>query len=306
MLFRSAANLIQFTDYQLACRLLSQLHSRHRKLEEASDSRAQTLARILEKKLEPAVQKLLVEDLKSGDPTRQQHATQALGSLGLTTMPVLIDLIKQVEEFRVRQIAASLLADQGPMAAKTLKRELVLEISATERVRILEVIDSVTRSLKTELVFALGDKNPQVRKAGFRLAERLNDKEVVELLLEYAGHPETGLAIGAIKGLGKLKPPGAAERLASLLKPTNETDRAVAFCQALGQIGDPGSFAPLARVLAPKRFLSRRPEWTGEVRAAAVLALRQIPHPRVVDVLAPLADDPDPRIRQIARSYAKG
>jgi len=306
MVYRMAANLIQFSDYQLACRLLSQLHSRHRKLEEAKDSRAPTLARILEKKLEPAVQKLLVEDLKSGDPTRQQHATQALGSLGLTTMPVLIDLIKQVEEFRVRQIAASLLADQGPMAAKTLKRELVLEISATERVRILEVIDSVTRSLKTELVFALGDKNPQVRKAGFRLAERLNDKEVVELLLEYAGHPETGLAIGAIKGLGKLKPPGAAERLASLLKPTNETDRAVAFCQALGQIGDPGSFAPLARVLAPKRFLSRRPEWNGEVRAAAVLALRQIPHPRVVDVLAPLADDPDPRIRQIARSYAKG
>lgn len=306
MVYHMAANLIQFSDYPLACRLLSQLHSRHRKLEEANDSRAQTMARILEKTLEPAVQKLLVDDLKSGDSTRQHNAAQALGTLGLTTAPVLIDLIKQAEEFRVRQIAAGLLADQGPMAAKTLKRELVLEIGADERVRILEVIDSVTRSLKTELVFALGDKNPQVRKAAFRLAERLNDKEVVDLLLEYAGHSDTGLAIGAIKGLAKLKPPGAAERLASLLDPANETDRAVAFCQALGQIADPVSFDPLARILAPRRFLSRRPKWNDEVRAAAVLALKQIPHPRVAEVLAPLADDPDPRIRQIARTYTKG
>jgi len=305
MVYRMASSLIQFSDYQLACRLLSQLHSRHRKLEEANDPRAQALARILEKTLEPAVQKLLVEDLKSGDATRQQNATQALGSLGLTTMPVLIDLIKQEDEFRVRQIAAGLLGDQGPMAAKTLKRELVLEISAEERVRILEVIDTVTRALKTELVFTLRDKNPQVRKAAFRLAERLNDKEVGELLLEYAGHSETGLAIGAIKGLAKLKPPGAAERLVSLLDPTDDTDRAVACCQALGQISDPTSFGPLARILAPRGFFSRRPKWDDDVRAAAALALKQIPHARVADVLAPLAEDADPRIRQIARTFLR-
>ena len=47
--------------------------------------------------------------------------------------------------------------------------------------------------------------------------------------------------------------------------------------------------------------------WTrdGQVRATAVLALRQIEHPRSGDLLQQLVNDRDPIIRQLAKSGAR-
>jgi len=55
----------------------------------------------------------------------------------------------------------------------------------------------------------MGDGNPAVRQAAFRLAERLNDSQAVQLLLDYARNPETGLAVEAIESLedSNLRPP---------------------------------------------------------------------------------------------------
>ncbi|MEK6618006.1 MAG: hypothetical protein AABY90_04850, partial [Nitrospirota bacterium] len=162
LLQRMATGLIQFSESLVACRVFAQLNARHRQLEDATDARAQTLQKVLDRKLEPTTQTLLLEDLRSGDAVRQQNAAQVLSSLGRAGVPWLVEMIKQEESLRVRQIAAGLLTDQGPKAANVLKRELVTGSSPEERARILEVVDGVTRTLKTELAYALGDKNPQV------------------------------------------------------------------------------------------------------------------------------------------------
>jgi len=204
----------------------------------------------------------------------------------------------------VRQIAANLLGEMGPEAGEALKREAVLEISQTERLRILEVIDTVTRDLKTELAFFLESENPQVREAAFQLAERLNNSQVVELLSDYARSQNIGLAVDAIKSLGRLKSQAALGVLIPLLDATNDTRLMTACCQALGQIGEPAGVEPLLNILKGKGSFFRRKRRSPQVRAAAAFALAQIPHPRIPEILAPFVDDRDLRIKEIARGRA--
>lgn len=302
LLYHIATNLIQFAEYPLSSRILLNLHGRHQKLLATKDPHAQRLATILDRKLDPTTQKLLVGDLKSSESSRQQNAAQLLGSLGQVTIPLLIDTIKKEEDFRVRQIAASLLGEMGPEVAELLKRELILEGTTEERIRILEVIDTVTRDLKTELAFAMSEETPEVRQTAFQLAERLNNSQAVELLLDYAKSQNADLAAEAIECLGKLKPLAAVEVLVSLLKTTHDTKRLIACCQALGQIADPACIEPLTKILKRKGSFFHRKRRSSQVRATAAFALSQISHPRVVEVLTEFVDDRDPRVKEIAQN----
>lgn len=303
LLHRMATILLQFAEYPLASRILLHLSNRQRQLEESKDPHAQQLAKILDRKLESNIQKLLMDDLTSGEAFRRENAVLLLGSLGKVSIPLLIEVIKKTEDLRVRQLAASLLGQMGSEAAEPLKRELVLGGRAEERWRILGVIDTVTNDLKVELAYTLGDGNAAVRQAACQLAERLDDSQVIDLLLDYAKSPETHLAVEAIECLGRLKPAAAVNRLISLLGSSKEKERLIACCRALGQIADPASIEPLAKILAHKRFFFPRKR-RAEVRAAAIFALGQISHPQVARKLALFVDDPDPRVREIAKTRA--
>jgi HEAT repeat protein len=304
LLHHMATHLIQFGEYPVSSRILENLYGRYRKLVANKDPEAQRLAKFLDRKLEPTTQQLLVNDLKSAEVSRQENSARLLGSLGQVTIPLLVDIIKKEEDLRVRQIAANLLGEMGPEGGDLLKRELVLEGSLTERLRILQVIDTVTRDLKTELAFALEAEDPQVREAGFQLAERLNTSQVVELLLDYARSQNAGLAIDAIKCLGKLKSQAAIEVLARLLDATHDTKLMMACCQALGQIGEPAGVEPLVNILKGKGSFFRRKRRSPQVRATAAFALAQIPHPRIPEILSRYVDDRDLRVKEIARTRA--
>jgi HEAT repeat protein len=230
-----------------------------------------------------------------------------LGSLGPAATPLLLEVIKTEDNFRMRQIASHLLGKLGPDTAKLLRGNLVLEGVPEERVRILEVIDGVTQDLKTELAYALGDENAKVRRAAIHLAERLNDPKIISLLFDYADHEDVTMAVVAIKTLGKLKPAGAVDLLVSLLDTAKEPEKVIASCRALGQIADPATIDPLAAMLEPGGggFLSLRKKRSSLVRATAAFALSQIPSPRVAEVLAPYVKDTDPRVRQLAQELTK-
>lgn len=308
LLHKMATSLILFGDYTLPCRILLQLQMRQKQLQESKDpkdARGGTLAKILSEKLEPATLQLVVGDLKSGDVERQQRAAQILGGLGKSTAPLMVDIIKQSDDLRVRQLAATLLKEQGTEAANHLKRELVLEINPHERIRILEVVDTVTKDVRNEFAYVLEGDNAQVHEAAFRLAERLNDKKLIELLIEFAKTAEAGLASAAIKCLGRLKPAGASTVLMTLLKSVKDTERVTACCRALGQIADPASIAPLAKILTPAGLFHFGRKWSPLVRATAAFALGQMSHPQATKMLAAHVNDQDPRIRKIARSRAK-
>jgi diguanylate cyclase (GGDEF)-like protein len=294
--------LIQFVEYRTAGRVLSHLQKRQRELEEVKDSQAQLLAKRLKRKLDPSTEKLLLEDLKSGESTRLRNAAQLLAGLGQGAVPFLIEIIKQEDDYRARKIAAMLLEKQGPAVADRLKELLVLEVTPEERSRILEVIDTLTSDLKKELAHALGDEDPQVRQAAFRLAERLNNNQTIALLLELANTQTGNLAVSAIKCLGKLKPPKADETLIDLLDSSKEDELCIVCCRALGQIASPAAIDSLTRLLVPQGFFLFRKHRNPDVRAAAAYALGRISHPDVHGILAHFVDDKDPRVQEIARS----
>jgi diguanylate cyclase (GGDEF)-like protein len=296
--------LIQFVEYRTAGRVLSHLQKRQRELEEVKDSHAQLLAKRLKRKLDPSTEKLLLQDLKSGESTRLRNAAQLLAGLGQGAVPFLIDIIKQEDDYRARKIAAMLLERQGPAVAERLKELLVLEVTPEERSRILDVIDTLTSDLKKELAHALGDQDPQVRQAAFHLAERLNNNETIALLLELANTQTGNLAVSAIKCLGKLKPPNLDETLIDLLDSTKEDELCIVCCRALGQIASPAAIEPLTRLLVAQGFFLFRKNRNPDVRAAAAYAMGQISHPDVRGILAHFVEDKDPRVQEIARSVA--
>ena len=296
-----AGTAVQFSDYQAAGRIFLSLNDRQKALEAGGTRHARSLAKILDRDLDPTVRHLLEDDLKSGDPERQEKATRVLGGVGRPAMALLIDVIKQEKDFRVRQMAATLLAEMGPLAAEQIKKALNLEVTVEQRFRLLEVIDIVTHELNDEVAYCLGDNNPKIRRAAFRLAERLHDDSLIDVLLPFVSSKDPGVVKGTIRSLAHLRSAAAADALAGALRSLRDPELVVSACQALGQISHPVGIDALAGILSERkmRFLGFR--WEDQVRATAALALRQIPDPAAAAVLESFMDDRDPRVRQLSR-----
>ncbi len=288
---------IQFADYQLASRIFTELRERSR-----SSTEREPTADSLEPKLECAIQKLLEEDMLSGDLARQQKAAQVLVSIGSAGIPLLIDIIKGQRDYRIRQLAARLLAELGPEAVRRLKHEILFEVTVVQRTRILEVIDNVTGDVRDELTYCLGDADPKLRRAAFQLADRLKDESLIEVLTPFARNDDLAVAKGAISSMAKFRSATAVAALVSVLTSAKQPEVAIACCQALAQIGDPSCLEALVQVLGPKKRQLFGRGWGEQVRATAALALGQIPHPRVARILADYVEDSDPRVSQLARS----
>jgi HEAT repeat protein len=306
LLYQMTGSILQFADFTLAARIFAELRDRQRELMATPRATGRGFA-VLNRKLDAGTKALLMEELQSKDPERQERAALVLESLGKPAISLLIEVIKQEKDFRTRQLAAGLLSRMGRDAADRIRQEVVLEVTSEQRFRILEVIDVVTRDLKTELAFCLSDVNPKVRRAAFRLSERLNDKQVLELLVDFARHEDIGVAKGAIRSLASLRSPHAVGALVSTLQVTKDPERAIACAQALAQLGDPVAVPALESVLTERRFpLLGGLRWDDQVRATAAFALAHIGGDRAKNVLKKVAGDSDPRIRQIARYGTSG
>ena len=302
LLRRMAEGAIQFSDYQTSSLIFNAMTLRRRALAASEDTVERRSARILECTLNPSLQELLIDDLRSGETLRQERAAENLSSLGSGSIQLLIEAIKQEKDLRVRQLCAGILAYLGPPAVRAIKRSLTFEVTVEQRFRILEVVDAITSDLRDELTYCLGDSNPKIRRAAFRLVERLGDDELIDVLIPFVRDEDARVAKGTIQSLAKFRSPAAVAAVASILESTGEADLAVACCQALGQIADPAGIDALCKVIAPKGFLWFGKRWSGQVRATAVLALRQIEDPRAAVFLDQLANDKDSIIQQLARS----
>jgi len=299
-----ANTALQFSDYVEASRIFTALRTRHEQLGESGDREAAKMANIVAPRLDPGARALLEEDFKSGEQDRRKHAAQILGSLGWPGAPLLIEVIKQDKDFRTRQMAAKLLASMGPKAAELIKRALNVEVTVEQRFRILEVIDIVTSDLRDELAYSLGDNNPKIRRAAFRLADRLNDDSLIDILLPFAASNDPNVVKGAIRSLAELGSDAAAEAIAAALENAREPELTTACCQALGQIGHPHGVPVLERVLKRRKYGLFGNHWDDQVRATAALALRQIPDPSAARALSRFANDRDPRVRQLSSTAA--
>jgi HEAT repeat protein len=198
-----------------------------------------------------------------------------------------------------------MLADVGPAGGRELKRALALEVTVEQRFRIMEILDLVTRDVKDVIAYSLEDANPKIRRAAFRLAERVSDDAIIEVILPFAHHEDLAVTKGTIRSLAQMGSVKAAQAVVAILEKTREPDLAIVCCQALGQIADPASVEALVRALNRRgRFWVGR-WWSGQVRATAALALAQIPHQWAKQALKKFLQDPEPRVQQIASSRAE-
>ncbi|NIR43302.1 MAG: diguanylate cyclase [Gemmatimonadetes bacterium] len=300
VLYAMSGSCLYFADYQTASRILMELKERQEGLERSSDGRG-GLARLLDRRLDPTALELLKDDLSSGRADRQERAAQVFGSLGRSSIPLLIQVIKDEKDFRVRQVAASLLAEHGQEAARGIKRAVATEVTVEQRFRILEVIDTVTRDLRDELIYSFGDSSAKIRRAAFRLFERLHQDDLIDTILPLARDQDASVAKGAIRSIAHLRSATAVEELGKILDETEEPKVAIACCQALGEIGSPAGIDVLGRVLGKRSPPFFRRRWDDQVRATAAMALRQIEDPEAERVLSRYAKDRAVRVRQLAR-----
>lgn len=299
LLYDSAQNFIRIGEYSLATWIFGHFSKRREQMD-ASDESA-LMPEALNRQPDPDMEKLLADDVISGEPFRRQAAFALIGGLGPVAVKLLIDIIKANDDLRTRQIAATQIKKIGPQAVDSLKHELVVGTRGKIKARILEVIDTVTTDLKTELTFAMADANSAVRKEGFALASRINDPMVAELLRELATSNDPGVAADAIQCIGEIGVLDATGIIAGQLDVNKDADFLVACCQSLGRLGEPAGIVPLSKVLSHKKTLFSRKEYASRVRAAAAFALAGIPHSLAKGAMARFADDGDTRVREAAR-----
>jgi hypothetical protein len=302
VLYQLASAAVQFSDHQLAARILATLRTRQKTLQEADGARPDQLALVFDRRLDAAAETLLEADLQSGDAERQQRAAGVFEALGPTSGGPLVEVIKQEPDLRIRKLAAGLLSRMGPEAGEQIKRELILEVAAEQRFRMLEVCDVATTDLTREVALCLGDLDPRVRRAAFQLADRLCDEGLLDTLEGFAGSGDLNAAKGAISCIANLRSEPAVSALASILGKSRQPEVAVACCQGLGQIGTGTAVETLAHVLFDRKLRVLKHRWDGQVRATAALALLHIRDPAATAVLKRLDDDDDPRIRSLALS----
>jgi diguanylate cyclase (GGDEF)-like protein len=298
-LYAMAGCSLYFADYQLASRILFEVKVRQQELDRAGNGPG-NLSRLLDRRLDNTAMELLKEDLQSGSPDRQERAAQVIGSLGQQALPLLVQVIKEEKDYRVRQMAAVLLAEQGPEGGALIKRALATEVTVEQRFRILEVIDTVTRDLRDELTYCFGDSSAKIRRAAFRLFERLHQDDLIDTILPLAHEDDAAVAKGAIRSLAHLRSAAAVEALTDILEHAEDSRVAIASCQALGELGSPAGVEPLAKVLGRRKLFRRH--WDSQVRATAAMALRQINDPKAARVLKKFARDKAVRVRQLATS----
>ena len=230
----------------------------------------------------------------------QQEAYQLLSSMGQMIIPQLIDTIKREDNLRIRHLAAELIKNSGPSGIDLLKKSLMGENRPDDRARMLDVIDSVTKDVMAELTDTLSDNRDMVRKAAFRLAERLNTPEVIQMLIEFSKSEDSNLAVYAINSLGKLKSSAVKEALLNILEKSLVPDVLVAACRAMGQISDPSGVSLLGKILTKRRTFGGK-KYDPIVRVAAAAALSQIPGAQTQKALNAAAKDPDYRVRETVK-----
>ncbi|MFP4571946.1 MAG: diguanylate cyclase [Desulfobacterales bacterium] len=299
ILHEAAANLILFDEYRPTARIFSIIRQ-HPHFEEKAGLETWAGPRAFGKNLDPRITDALVSDLKSADQTRRQEAYQLISTMGRGMAPMLIDIIRNQEDIRTRRLAAELLGRMDRQAIEQVRQSLIGENRPEKKSRILEVIDSVTTNLKTELRYILTDANEQVRHSAFRLAQRIDDPEIDALLAELARSKDKDLAIEAVNTIGRRNAANVSGVLIQILSETKNPDVISEVCRAMGRIGSSDFIQPLAKILMSGKKLFRLRKYPAKARIAAAYAICRIPGEHAQIMIKALKRDPDDRVRQAA------
>ncbi|MDI6795784.1 MAG: diguanylate cyclase [Desulfatibacillaceae bacterium] len=290
-------NLVRLGAYEKASPIMGRLSGIKDNLAAAKDK----LADAVDLSLPTGIQRLVAQDVVNADEARRGAAVGFLASLGQSAAEAFLDILRTTDDLRARQVAASFLVKGGQEAVARFKEDIVSLPQPEERVRLLEVADSITRDLAPEMAFAIEDSSAPVRQAGFALAERLGGKASAKLVLGYLGHEDEAVVLGAVRTLSRLNFPESADGLLALIAEAGSEKVQAAACSAIGQMGLASGVEALAKIILPRGFWIFKKQNSPYLRSAAAWALAKISDENALRVLGRLVNDKDARVREAAR-----
>ncbi|MEW6357697.1 MAG: diguanylate cyclase [Planctomycetota bacterium] len=292
----AAFNAIKRGDYESAKKLIWAFQ-RFRKPGFSGSPGSRQAELGLEKLVRSDAFGLLLADMSSGDPARQNAAASLLIGFGTVAVPALVMVIRDTDDFRTRKLAADILKESGGEASRQLLAQLTPSSPAEHYVRILSVLDTVSGDVRTDVDAMLRHPDEQVRRDAVKVFARLPRQQAREALVELAYSDDPALVSSAISALGDMAWPAVAAELAHVFPSLRSDVHQHECCVALGKTQNPEAVPILAKVLRSTGFLGRFGGKKPEVRAAAAWALGQIGTADAVRVLQRSADDRNPTVR---------
>ncbi len=217
---------------------------------------------------------LLAADLSSGDAKRQADAATVIRAMGDFAVPALVRLVREREDLRLRQLAASLLRDLGDKAIAEIRRALTASTPEQELRRALGVVDLLGADFTPELRAALVQPSRSVRQEAAQVLARLPG-DSTPIFLETLSHADRAIAVEALLHLGRVRRRETVDAVLKRMHDGPEEDVLYEGCMTLGRIADPRAVAALAHYLNASRLLALGKRYPERVRYAAAWALSQ-------------------------------
>lgn len=256
---------------------------------------------------DPGEIKRLLEGLDAPDETKRKSARERLAELGEAAAGPLVDILRDAKTPKPERSAAAeaLLAVGRPATAPVLRA--LSDEDPFVRALAAEVLGAVgDRTSVRPLIKALADKEATVRDKATWALGLLSDPDGAAAVAEMMrGDPSLEVRVTATTALGRMGCRASVEPLIESLQgePARLREAAARALGGMGKMLASGVRGQICCTKTGEALMAALNDKETAVRVAAIDALGALKEARAVDLLAPLAADPQtgpPAIRAIS------
>jgi len=202
---------------------------------------------------------MLFNDVKSGDEIRRKNAFEFLSKIGDEALDPLVKIIKEVDDARIRLLAAGILKDLGSQAVFRIKEELNLGLTKEEIKRFIEILKFFgDGNFFEETKQLLRYPDPEVKSEVLRYLSSIDMPGVDKLIVENFNDPYVARVAVRLCGERRMASGEVVSALIHLVSTTNDWDIKEEAAISMGEIAAPAFEKPLVELLNRKNsfFLS--------------------------------------------------
>lgn len=177
------------------------------------------------------------------DPTRFFVLFAGASMFRLCALPWLMG-IREPDERSTRYVLSQLRASARPRGWRAMRQLRGQADVATRLQAVRTLAEAKTPLAVEELITALRDPIPEVRREAAKALGAIGDPRAVPALLQVLKDPASDLALEAADALGAIGSPDATEELTALLN-AERIEARIAAIQALKRIADPRALSAL-------------------------------------------------------------
>jgi len=196
---------------------------------------------------------ILFNDVKSGDEVRRKNAFEFLSKIGDEALDPLVKVIKEVEDTRIRLLAAGILKNLGASAVFRIKEELNLGLTKEEIKRFIEVLKFLgDGDFLEEMKQLLRYPDPEVKAEILRYLGTIDMPEVDNIIIENFHDPACAIMAVRLSATRRARSGEIVSNLIHLVSSTDDWEIKEEAAIAMGEIGAPEFEKPLVDILLRK------------------------------------------------------